>query len=145
MEENQDKYQDILYLPHHVSTTRPKMSPEARAAQFSPFAALTGYENAVRETARLTESQSELTEDEKAWINEKLLMIAECAKETPWINVTYFVEDGKKEGGSYETISGRFDRIDEFEKILLLTDGINIPIEKIRDIRSTCLKEIDER
>ncbi len=139
MEKKQDQYLDILHLPHHVSSTRPRMSEEARAAQFSPFAALTGYEDAVRETARLTDTKSELTEDEKTWINEKLLMIAECAEESPRVSVTYFVEDEKKPGGAYVTVSGRSKRIDEFEKRLYLSEGESILIERIRDIESSCI------
>ncbi len=132
------KYDDIIHLPHHTSRKRPRMSPEARAAQFSPFAALSGYEAAVRETARLTESQSELTEDEKERINQKLLMLAESVTEAPRIRVTYFVEDTKKSGGVYVTVLGRFRRIDEYEKRLYLADGEYIPIEKIREIESSC-------
>lgn len=130
------KYDDIIDLPHYTSGKRPRMSEEARAAQFSPFAALTGYEQAVRETARLTESQTELTEDEKTRINEILCVIAECAAEAPRVKVTYFVEDDKKSGGAYVTLSGRFRRIDEYEKKLYLINGESILIERIRAIET---------
>ena len=135
MEEN--KYADMLDLPHYVSRKRPRMSREARAAQFSPFAALTGYEAAVEETARLTETQSELTEDEKERINEKLLMLMECASAHPRVRVTFFQKDQKKSGGAYVTVSDFFERIDEYERCMYLTGGDRILIEKIREIDVT--------
>ena len=138
MEEN--KYADIIDLPHHVSEKRPRMSREARAAQFSPFAALTGYEDAVRETARLTETQSELTEEEKDRINEKLLMLVESAAEHPRMKVTYFVKDRKKSGGSYVTVIGRFARIDEYERRVYFSEGESIPIDGIREVESSCFE-----
>ena len=130
-------YDDIIDLPHHTSKKRPRMSPEARAAQFSPFAALTGYDQAVRETARLTEPQTELTEDEKARINEVLRMLIECEEEASELKIVYFVEDEKKTGGAYVTRSGRFKRIDEFEKKLYLTSGEGISIQRIRAIEAS--------
>lgn len=143
MEDKQGKYEDIIHLPHHSSTTRQRMSREARAAQFSPFAALTGYEAAVRETARQTDTQSVLTEDEKEQINEKLLMLVECKEQEPLIRVTYFVEDEKKEGGAYVSVSGNFKRIDCIEGIIYLTDGQRISIEQIREIESGLFGYID--
>ena len=143
MEEKRDSYEDMLHLPHHVSTLRPRMSKEARAAQFSPFAALTGYEDAVRETARLTENERELTEDEKSLINEKLLMIAEHEGDALTVAVTYFEEDDRKAGGSYVRACGSFVRMDEFEKTLYLSNGEKILIERIRSIDAPFLKEIE--
>lgn len=136
-------YDDIIELPHHTSEKRPRMSRESRAAQFSPFAALSGYEAAVRETARLTEPQSELTEDEKERINERLLMLAECAAESPRIKITHFVKDSKKFGGAYVTVTGRFVRIDEYEKTIYLVGGERIPIDGIREIE--CFHPIAEQ
>ena len=141
MEEKWDNYEDIMHLSHYVSSVRPRMSREARAAQFSPFAALTGYEEAVRETARLTENESELTEDEKALINEKLLMIAEYEGDALPIEVTYFEEDDRKSGGAYVHACGMFVRMDEFEKTLYLSSGERILIERIRSIDAPFLKE----
>ena len=137
----EQKYADIIDLPHYVSIKRSIMSREARAAQFSPFAALTGYDAAVRETARLTEEERELTEDEKALINEKILMVSECIEEAPRICVTYFIEDEKKRGGAYVTLTGRCTRIDEFERCIYLSSGERILIERIRSIEAPFLKD----
>ena len=143
MADKQGKYEDIIHLPHHSSTVRPRMSREARAAQFSPFAALTGYEEAVRETARQTDMKSVLTDDEKEQINEKFLMLLECKEQKPRICVTYFVEDEKKEGGAYVCVAGNFKQIDVVERILCFTDGQRIPIEQIREIKSGLFGHID--
>ncbi len=134
MEQQKGKYEDILELPRPVSGTRMKMSLSDRAAQFSPFAALSGYEAAVRETSRLTDTQTDLTEDEKVMLNEKLLMIREQIETRPKITVTYFVEDSKKEGGAYVTVTGRVERMDEYERKLWLAEGSMISIERIRAI-----------
>ena len=95
------EYEDIIGLLHHVSTVHPQMSIYDRAAQFSPFAALTGHEAAIRETARLTEEQAELNEDKKEELNEKLQELMAHAEEHPTVTVTYFKPDDRKEGGKY--------------------------------------------
>ena len=99
-------YKDIINLPHHQSKTRKHMSMVDRAAQFSPFAALTGHSSSIAETARLTDRQIELTEGDKAIINEKLQMLSDYLKSEPVVTITYFEPDDKKSGGSYETITG---------------------------------------
>ncbi len=134
MKESQKDYKDLIHRPRHVSSTRKPMSMEDRAAQFSPFAALTGYETAVRETARLTETKTELTEDEKQLLNEKLLMIMEHGERRPWVTLTYFVEDEKKQGGSYASVSGRVKSIDEYSRSVRMEDGHIISVEQIRSI-----------
>ncbi len=130
------KYDDIIDLPHHRSEKHPRMSAIDRAAQFSPFAALTGYEDAVEETARLTDVRLELSEDEKTRINHKLQMIVDKIDERPEITVIYFVPDQKKEGGAYITVSGTVKRVDDFERNIIFFDKTVIPIEQIRDISS---------
>ena len=100
-------YDDIINLPHHVSESHPPMSYHDRAAQFSPFAALSGFEGAVKETARLTEQKLELDEGEKMLLDEKLQLIRLMLPERPFITVTWFVPDERKKGGSYQTVSGR--------------------------------------
>lgn len=125
------KYDDIINLPHHVSEKHPQMSLHDRAAQFSPFAALTGYDDAVKETARLTDTIFELDEDEKSILDEKLKRGLENKDE---ISVTYFIKDSKKEGGSYNTVSGRVKKIDEYLRTLVLNSGEEIPIDNIYDI-----------
>lgn len=125
-------YEDILYLPHHVSGTRRQMSMTDRAAQFSPFAALTGYDAAIRETARLTDSSVDLEGDEKAVLNGRLQLLSRYLDREPRITVTYFVPDRRKSGGAYETVEGRVRKKDPLEQALFLEDGTRIPFDRIR-------------
>ena len=129
-------YDDIIHLPHHVSKTRPQMSMEDRAAQFSPFAALTGYDAAILETGRLTEDKLELGEETQAILDRKQRYLAEIIDTKPEITVTYFVPDEKKSGGAYSTVTGFLKRIDEYERQLVLTDGRKILLDAIFDIES---------
>ena len=129
-------YDDIIHLPHHVSKTRPQMSLEDRAAQFSPFAALTGYDAAILETGRLTEEKSELGEETQAILDRKQRHLAEIIDTKPAITVTYFVPDEKKSGGAYSTVTGFLKRIDEYARVPMLTDGSKIQPEAILDIDS---------
>ena len=125
------KYDDIIDLPHHVSETHPPMSRADRAAQFSPFAALTGYDAAVRETARVTERRIELDEGVKAELNARLNCILEHLSEHPQVSLTYFVPDEKKSGGAYRTVTGTVRKLDSFAKNLTLTDGTVVPMEEM--------------
>lgn len=143
MKENEKKfpYEDIVDLPHPVSKVHPRMSLQDRAAQFSPFAALTGHEEAIQETARLTDIQIELDEDTKNLLNEKLLVLQNRwkeAKETrqPGVQVslTYFLPDERKAGGEYVTRSGVVKKIDDFQRSILLEDGTMIPIWRIKEV-----------
>ena len=129
-------YDDIIHLPHHVSKTRPQMSMEDRAAQFSPFAALTGYDAAILETGRLTEDKLELGEETQAILDRKQRYLAEIIDTKPEITVTYFVPDEKKSVGAYSTVTGFLKRIDEYERELVLTDGRKIQLDAIFDIES---------
>ncbi len=129
------KYDDILNMPHHVSDDRPHMSMHDRAAQFSPFAALVGYDDAVMETARLTDEKQELTADKIAVLNRKIAFLIEHAGERPEIAVEYFVPDEKKSGGRYVTLSGSFRRIDEYNHNMVFTSGEEIPLSDIFDIK----------
>ena len=113
-------YDDIINLPHHQSLTRPHMSAYDRAAQFSPFAALTGYEDAVAETARLTGKKAELDEYGKSDLNERLNIIQDTLDEQPKVSITYFLPDKKKSGGEYVTVSGCVKKIDEYEHIVVM-------------------------
>ena len=135
-------YEDIINLPHHVSKTRPQMSMLDRAAQFSPFAALTGYDAAIKETGRLTDVKQELDEDTKAALNMKQAYLMEMIDEQPEISVTFFLPDTKKAGGSYATVTGKLKRFDEYERLLILTDGKKIPMDDIADIESDLLRGI---
>ena len=128
------KYNDILNMPHHVSSTRPHMSMHDRAAQFSPFAALVGYDDAVKETARLTNEKQELTADKIADLNQKIAFLTEHADERPEITIEYFIPDEKKTGGIYVTLSGNFRRIDEYNHNMVFTSGEDIPLNDIFEI-----------
>lgn len=139
-----DKYDDIINLPHHVSVNRPHMSMIDRAAQFSPFAALTGYEDAVKETERLTEQKISLNETEINLLNDKLNFIQENIKSRPIVSITFFVPDNRKNGGSYSTVIGTVKRLDTYEKVIIMTDGNVIPVEDILQIESEIFKCFDE-
>ncbi len=128
------KYEDILYLPHPVSKEHPQMQLSVRAAQFSPFAALTGYEAAIEETGRLTDFWTEPEEERKEHLNRKLQFLLERGKESPEILVTYFQPDMRKEGGAYLTIKGKVKKIDVYEKKLVMEEGNRIPMEFLYEI-----------
>ena len=123
------KYDDIINLPHHVSLTHPHMSRLDRAAKFSPFAALTGYDAAIKETARLTDKKVELEE-----LNRTLLELSDHISQHPQVMVTYFEPDKCKEGGAYITVSKEIKRIDEIEQAIYFTDGSKIPLSDIFSI-----------
>lgn len=127
-------YDDIIHLPHHVSATHPHMAAIDRAAQFSPFAALTGYDAAVKETARLTDKRVELDESMKEALSNNLQMIADRLKEHPEIAITYFQPDAKKNGGTYVTVINTVKKIDVYERIVVMTDGKVIPVDEIISI-----------
>ncbi len=130
------RYNDIINLPHHVSETRPHMSMHDRAAQFSPFAALSGYDDAVKETARLTEQRIELGEDEAQKLAQRLNLLQNRLREmpvsgAPEVKITYFVPDERKAGGKYVTVNGAVMKIDTYARTLTLADGTKIPIDEI--------------
>jgi len=129
-------YDDIINLPHHVSKKRPQMSIEARSAQFAPFAALTGYDERVKETARLTDKKIELEDGQKEILNNKLLYILENINMKPEINFTYFVPDTKKSGGKYIDKTGIIRKIDMVEQYIQFTDKSKIDINNILSIES---------
>lgn len=126
-------YDDIINLPHYVSKKRPPMPISERAAQFSPFSALTGYEEAVKETARLTKQDIELDESQKRELNEKLNLVLEKIEECPEIKITYFAKDEKKTGGTYIQTTGHVSKIDLYEKLVWMEDR-KIAIADIRQI-----------
>ena len=138
-----NKYDKIINLPHHVSSTRPHMSMIDRAAQFSPFAALTGYDAAVRETARLTEQKIELDEYEKAALDQRILLLQEHLKELPEVTVTHFVPDERKDGGKYVSITEAVKKIDTYEKQIVLVDKSKIPIENILSIEGELFRILE--
>ena len=127
-------YDDIINLPHHTSASRLQMSAHDRAAQFSPFAALTGYDSAITETARLTDTQVEMDEYSKADLNEKLCIIQDQIDQQPKVAITYFQPDKMKSGGAYITATGCVKKIDEFEHAVVMQDATKIPIDDIFEI-----------
>lgn len=143
MEEARMKYADIIDLPHHQSEKRPKMSNYDRAAQFSPFAALTGYADSIKETARLTDEYSEPLEEMKAIMNEKILFLMEQLENQPEITITFFKPDEKKQGGAYITITGVVRKIKTYERQIQMTTGDLIPIDMISGIDGEIFSKID--
>ena len=130
-------YDDIINLPHHVSERHPQMSMYNRAAQFAPFAALTGHNAAITEAARLTEAEQELSESDAEVLNRKLAYL-QSLDEKPTISVTYFVPDDKKEGGSYHTATGIVKSVEPDKGVLQFEDGTGIPVIRIKDIEGEC-------
>lgn len=127
-------YDDIIDLPHHVSERHPQMSMYNRAAQFAPFAALTGHNAAITEAARLTEAEQELSESDAEVLNRKLAYL-QSLDEKPTISVTYFVPDDKKEGGSYHTATGIVKSVEPDKGVLQFENGTNILVIHITIVR----------
>ncbi len=139
-------YDDIINLPHHVSERHPHMPVSERAAQFAPFAALTGYGDVIKETARLTETRPELSEDEKARMDQTLRAVLNAQGENAGIVVTYFVPDARKSGGAYRRAAGKLRRVDEAEDTLILEipegeEGIALLSVRMEDILSVHVDE----
>ena len=125
------RYDDIIELPHHQSKERPHMSLYDRAAQFAPFAALTGHEEAIEETARLTDEEVTLDETAIAVINDRIYEISQHLSEKRMVSITYFRPDPNKEGGAYLTDVGSIKRVDEIKKMIVLDSGMEIKMEHI--------------
>lgn len=142
MTEAEKQYADIINQSRPISTKHPPMSMLNRAAQFSPFAALTGYDAAVQETARLTDEKLELDEYAKSILSDRLQILAEHIDDLPEVMFTYFVPDKKKSGGAYVSVTGRIREIDEYERIVVLENGTKIPIHQIYEIESRLFTEL---
>ena len=127
-------YEDILHLPHPVSRSHLRMSLYDRAAQFSPFAALTGHDQAIKETARITNQRVRLDENIQQVLDEKLQIVKKELKQQPYIMITYFVPDPTKDGGSYETVEGRVRKIDDRNQFILLDTEERIEISEIIEL-----------
>ena len=130
-----DKYAHIIDLPHHISKVRPQMTMYQRAAQFAPFAALTGHSAAIRETARLTDKEIELSESECNMLNQSIALLLEHIGEHPYVSITYFVHDPYKDGGKCITHSGTIKSWDEYEQRITFDDGTQIKVNEIIDIK----------
>jgi hypothetical protein len=132
-------YDDIIHLPHPISATRPQMPLANRAAQFSPFAALTGYDAAIEETARFTAERKTLDENAMAVLDMKLGILKDMISDRPEVAVTYFQKDKKKDGGAYVTVVGTAKKIDDYEGLLVLVNGEKRPLADILDINCELL------
>lgn len=129
-----ETYDDIIQLPHHVSKRHPQMSLYNRAAQFAPFAALTGYEEAIIETARLTAPKVDMMEDNQQLLDRKLALLSRSLREQPTVSITYFQPDKKKTGGQYLTVTGVIKTIRDSERVILMADGKRVSIDTIINI-----------
>ena len=136
-------YEDIVGLPPHISKKHPQPTMLERAARFSPFAAITGYEEMVLEEARVTDERIELDEGTKEILNAKLQMAMDFANSEPEITVTYFVADKKKAGGAYVKHAGVIKKIDEYERVVIFTDKTSIPIDNIYELNSALFSSLE--
>ena len=128
------KYEGIINLPHHVSETRPQMPMSDRAAQFAPFAALTGYDSAIKETGRLTDEKIELDEEALTALNMRYQLLMDALDEAPEIEITYFKPDERKAGGKYVSATGTVKKVDDFERRITMQDGTKIPMDDVLSI-----------
>lgn len=129
-------YEDIVNLPAHISDRYPQATMAERAARFSPFAAIAGYEDMVREEARVTEKRRELGEDEKSMLDERLRLLAAEQEREPTVTLTYFVPDQKKDGGAYLRRTGVIVSVDRIRREIRLKDGSRIPLDDIFGIET---------
>ena len=128
------KYDEIMGLPHHVSKTRPQMPMSDRAAQFAPFAALTGYDSAIKETGRLTDERIELDEEALTALDMRSQLLMDAFDDAPEVTITYFQADERKAGGKYITATGAVKKVDDFERRITMQDGSKIPMDEVPSI-----------
>ena len=129
-----NQYEDIINLPHHVSPSRPQMPMSDRAAQFAPFAALTGYDAAIKETGRLTDERIELDEEALTTLDMKYQLLMDALDDAPVVTITYFQPDERKAGGKYLTATGAVKKVDDFERRITTQDGSKIPMDDVLSI-----------
>lgn len=140
---NMKDYSKIISLPHHQSATRKRMSNYDRAAQFAPFAALTGHDEAIKETARLTDDYMEMGEDRLGELSAKIQLLIDKLSEQPEITVVYFIPDVRKSGGSYAEKTGIVRIIDEYERKLVFYDGDKILIDRVTDFKGEIFSQLE--
>ena len=140
---NMKDYSKIINLPHHQSATRKRMSNYDRAAQFAPFAALTGHDEAIKETARLTDDYMEMGEDRLGELSAKIQLLIDKLSEQPEITVVYFIPDERKTGGSYAEKTGIVRIIDEYERKLVFYDGDKILIDRVADFKGEIFSQLE--
>ena len=129
-----NKYSEIMGLPHHVSKTRPQMPMSDRAAQFAPFAALTGFDSAIKETGRLIDERIELDEEALTVLNMRYQLLMDALDEEPEVTITYFQPDERKAGGKYVSATGAVKKVDDFERRITMQDGTKIPMDDVLSI-----------
>ena len=129
------EYDDIINLPHHQSSKRSHMRNYQRAAQFAPFAALTGYDAAIDETARLTDQKLGLSDEQADQLNVQIQRIVENIADKPQVEINYFVPDNRKSGGEYVTVTGCVRRVDDHNREIVFTDGLTVKIDDVWNIR----------
>ena len=134
MNTERNRYADIIDLPHHVSSTRPQMPMQDRAAQFAPFAALTGYDSAIKETGRLTDEKIELDEEALTTLDMKYQFLMDALDDEPEVTITYFQPDERKAGGKYVSATGTVKKVDDFERRITMRDGAKIPMDNVLSI-----------
>lgn len=137
------KYDEIINLPHHVSKTRPQMPMSDRAAQFAPFAALTGYDSAIKETGRLTDEKIELDEETLTVLDRKYHLLMDALDEAPEIEITYFKPDERKAGGKYVSATGTVKKVDDFERLITMQDGLKIPMDDVLSIAGELFSSLE--
>ena len=129
-----EKYREIIGLPHPVSKTRPQMPMSDRAAQFAPFAALTGYDSAIKETGRLTDERVELDEEALTTLDMKYQLLMDALDDEPEVTITYFQPDERKTGGKYVSATGAVKKVDDFERRIIMQDGLKILMDDVLSI-----------
>lgn len=137
------KYDEIMGLAHHVSKTRPQMPMADRAAQFAPYAALTGYDAAIRETGRLTDARIEPDEEALTALNMKFRLLMDALGDAPEITLLVFRPDVRKAGGAYLTVTGRVRKVDEYARLMTLQDGTKIPMDDILDMTGALFSPLE--
>ena len=138
------KYDSIINLPHHVSKTRPQMPMSDRAAQFAPFAALTGYDSAIRETGRLTDEKIDLDEEALTALDMRYQLLTDALEAHPKVTITFFQSDERKEGGAYQTVTGTVKKIDTFERLITMRDGTKIPMDDVLSMEGALFSALEQ-
>ena len=137
-----NRYDEIINLPHHVSKTRPQMPMSDRAAQFAPFAALTGYDSAIRETGRLTGEKIELDEEALNDLNTKYQLLTDALDEEPEVEITYFKPDERKAGGEYVSVTGTVKKVDTFERRIIMQGGMKSPMDDVLNMEGALFAQL---
>lgn len=143
MREKKYPYEDILSVPRPTTHVRPPMPRQDRAAQFAPFAALTGHDAAIRETARTTQARRQLSEDEKLILDRKQQFLLEQVHRHPQVTVTYFQPDARKAGGAYQVFTGHVRALDTFRRLFRTVEGRDIPVDDIVDLESPLFSQLE--